>query len=414
MRIECRYSGVAFYCQGFNQLKVIGQHPLMEVPVRNLISRARDWRRGNLDDTERRLLFIAMLKATDHVEFRVPAIPTKQTIESNMELLFNTLNWQEGIGDNLRLPKYRVIEDNRRIKNIGQFLANCNDEKRIWDGKTDEWRLVAKLQRREDALLRLLRSPLKATAYLRKLARWVVDASGAPGYAKEDWVELFSTENDLDIWAIPTVDIEEMLEWMQDHLQYGGIVASHAFRHVYELLEKNKKGIKYSLMDDDSEEAKHKYLNWDNNPFLILDEEPDLSVDTEDVEFDELTEAAEREKNRRHYGDEFRGKSRDQVSAEFEESNKRRIIGLAPIAEPRRENYPTQVAYIKDFAAYRIAVRELKKQQEEDQKKREAILLKQREAGATEKLDLPFSDIDPETDNIINIANARARSSKDE
>lgn len=418
MRIQCRFSGVSFYCQGYNQLKVMGEHPLMQVPVRTLLSRAADWSRDTLDDTERRILFVALLKASELVEFRVPAVPTKQTIETNMELLLKTVSWKEGIGDSLRLPKYRVTENNYRIKNIGTFLRNWDDEKREWDGKTAEWRLREKLQRREDALNRIIRNAQKAGDYLKKLARWTMDASAAPQYIKDTWVEMFSTEDDVEIWNMPTVDIEELLEHLQGHLTYGSTAANAAFRRVYDLLDKNKKGINFSLMDEDDEEKKRNYQSYADNPFLIW-EEPEFlegsreGEEREDVGRD-LLDQAERERNRRLFGDEFKGKSSAQVDAEFARSNERRIISLAPIAEPKRENYPGQVPYIKALASYRIAVRELKKQQEEDSKKREEALKRQKEEGSTEKLDIPFSDIDTETSNIVNILRERARSAKDE
>jgi len=412
MHITCRYSGVNFLCQGFGKLKYTGQHPMMEVPVNRLISRARDWLKGDLDETERRILFVALLKATDCVEFRVPAIPSKQTIEANMELLLETVNWLQVIGNYVHLAKYRVTEHTYRLKNIGTWLDIWQDSKRLWDGKTAEWHQRETLYRREEAFLKLIRSPLiDIRRYQKRLGQLATDAAGVPDDKKEYWVELFNLRDDEEIMNHPKVDFEEMLVWFQDHLKIGSTVTNKIFSIVYDLIKKREGGIEGLIGLEDSDNARMralKHQDLTHNKYIIFEE------NDEENEEDEFEAEVRREKNRRLFGDEFAGLSQQQITERIAAENRKRVMKLAPVKMPVRENYASKLEFLTDLSAWNIAQREYQKQQEEVTKKQEE-LKRERDALSQENtLDLPFRDIDPEVDNIINLTARRAEGSKDE
>lgn len=411
MRITCQYSGVTFQCQGFGRLRVTTQHPIMDIPSRTLVSRARDWLKGELDETERRLLFVALLKASDCFEFRVPAIPSKQTIESNMEFLLETVYWVKDIGDFLRLPKYRITEYTSRLKNIGTWLNIWHEAKRNYENKIIDREQRDFLDRKEEAFNRLIRSPLvQFKRYQKQLGRWAVDAAGAPEVKKEAWVELFNLRDNEDIMSIEKHDLQEMVVFLQDNLKIGGLVTTKIFSHMYELLQKRSAGIEGLIGLEDSDtvrERARRQQEFINNPFIILEDE-----DLEDE--DEYEKEVTREKNRRLFGDVFAGKSETTVNAEIEAENKKRIIRLAPKDKPEEREYPDKVSYLKAFAAWRIAHREYEKQQAEILQRQQLLAATKNERDEDNTLELPFSEIDEEESNIIKLTARRAGEAKDE
>lgn len=404
MRITCQYSGVTFQCQGFGRIKVVTHHPIMDLPSRTLVSRAPDWLKGELDETERRLLFVALLKASNCFEFRVPAIPSKQIIESNMEFLLETVHWVQDIGDYLRLPKYRVTEYTRGLKNIGTWLNIWHETKRNYNLRITSYEQREIFDRKEESFNRLIRNQLvQFKRYQKQLGRWAVDASGAPDSKKEHWVEMFNFRDDEDIMNIDKPDLQEMIVFLQDNLKIGGRVTTRVFSHVYELMRKRDGGIEGLIGAEDTETAKERarrQQDLENNPWIIIEDE-----DLEDE--DEYERQAEREKNRRLFGDVFAGKSEAAVTAEIEVENRRRVIRLAPKEKPVEKDYADKVSYLKAFAAWRIAVRETEKQQQ---------LLKavKEERSEVNTMELPFSEIDEEVSNIITLTARQAKGAKDE
>jgi hypothetical protein len=264
MQIICRYSGLSFQSTSFMQLKVLeGSHPIMSVDPRILLSRARDWADGNLNEVEKKLLFIALLKSTDLVEFRRPAYPTNQTIQRNMEYLLRTLAWRHATGPKFLLPKFVVDKGTQDLKSVPAWLDKWNDERDYFLSRQGHWELREKIQLREAAMQRLLGKDRKTPSFYKNLARWVIEVSDAPKVVEELWTNIFLLDTDVKIWAADTEVIQELLKYMINNIDAGSIFANLAFKHIRSILIKNQGGLEYglgmtSISDLDIEDIKSK------------------------------------------------------------------------------------------------------------------------------------------------------------
>lgn len=350
MRIKCRYSGVEFVASGFNDLYITGSHPLMNVDLITLLARARDWAEGKLTNTEHRVLFIALLKSTELVEFHRAAIPSDAVIAKNMEALIRTMAWKGKLGELLPLPKYAVTNDTYRLVNIHQWIRRCNEAKNDWENKDAVWERREELRLREERLIKLIRTPTKQLSFYQgMLGRWILEASNAPKAMHEYWLQLLRLKEYRDIWAASRTDIEELLEHMEDNLPAGSIIADVAFKHVRKLREINVGGVEFGIGMDD-ENASLDYAAMRNNPFILIEE--------------------------------------------IEEHNTFVAASLASKEEPKLEEFESKGLYLKAVARWRMAQRLLSEN--------ERLAAKQKELDfEAEVVQDAFSEIDPEASQEI-------------
>lgn len=332
MKILCEYSGVDFYTRDFLNMRVSGIHPLFSLPSSSLLSRAGDWGQGKLSPEECRILFIALLHSTDHLDFHTAALPTNQTIQYHMQKVFHTVGWYHTLDmKNMILPKYAVNHATRDLKNIGLWLDSWNEIKDDWiNGQTKSAQSRRKLERlaiREESLSRLIKSySKKSEDYAWRLAAWALDASDDPEEhpiskdLKEYWTTLFKLRGN-SIYLASTNDLDEMVEHMEKYLPHGDIFSHAVLKHVRALLFKNKSG-DFGLGIPTGTDLTEMH----NNPYKIV--EDDIEIHNVDV-----------------------------------------VIASAPEEEPRKSDYPDLVSFIRAKAAFYLKNKknELQKRLEEEQ-----------------------------------------------
>jgi len=96
MQILCAYSSITFTVEHFPGTLSSREsyHPVFDMPQKRLLSNLGKWSSGGLTPTDSYLMFLAVLRSTDLVDFRVPAIRTEKTdatIAQNMEALCRTV-----------------------------------------------------------------------------------------------------------------------------------------------------------------------------------------------------------------------------------------------------------------------------------------------------------------------------------
>lgn len=293
----------------------------MHIPTKNLLGRAGEWGRGELDSTERRLLFVALLKSTDLVDFRCPAAPPTNIIQTYMELLIKCVNWKEIAEERMPLPRFAITHETRELTNVGHWLGAWNDARRDWENRGATWAFKEKLRLREKALLRLIQSPGKTTnSFAGTLSKWALEASNAPSGIREYWTSLFHLRDNLDIYKASTTDLEELLEWMQDNLQVGSLYSFKTFEHLHNIMKINKGGLTYGLGMGSDEEDFDPISN-SQAPFTIIRD----SIETYNMEM---------------------------------------AAALAPELEPKKEQFNSIVDYLRAKARWTLAQAQLTKQQQ--------------------------------------------------
>lgn len=364
MRVLCKYSGVEFTAQHFNQLFLKSSqtaHPIMYVDTKTLLSRTADWSNASLSTEEEKLLFVALLKSTDLVEFRRAANPSAQTVKRNMDRLLLTVGWRHATGDSFPVPKFAIDNYTADLISIPAWLDAWNDAKRDWETKGISWSLSQKLALREAALIKLLRSPSrKEDTYARTMAKYVLEVTQAPSYILAYWTELFCLREDKKIWDIPTKDFMELWDWLELHLDTTTLIGGDAKRRIKRLIEINMKGIAGSIgMDDESFFQHHSPTS-------------------------EFTNESVRE-GRGFSGAKFtllETKSSRPISvlssslpnfSSVEEHNIQVILAKAPKEKPTPEAFSSRVEYLRAVANYDIAKRYLDKQAIEEKKRKEKL-----------------------------------------
>lgn len=330
MRIVCHYSGVSLRMEKFNNLKIEGsyaKHPIMAVPTPILLLLKQDWMKGKLDDLECRLLFVALLKSTDLVEFRTAALPSLSNIQKNMISLFKLVEMKWITSDAIPLSHLAVNFDNRYITNVDNWINAVMEEKLSWEMRKGDLAKIQQRRYREQQILKAIRSPYrKLSSYQHLIAKWVVDIVEPPHPEKvERWTRILRAREDYEIWSFNPLDIEELSNEMKDKLPFGTLQSHQAFQIIDTIQKKNRYKLNYfslGLTDEDSDEKGYT---------IIGGEDGDEKEDTEQANIDAITETA-------------------------------------PQEEPQQANYKTKVEFWVAYSKWNIAQRELavrKKKQEE-------------------------------------------------
>lgn len=257
MKILCRYSGLSFTATAFGTMSFQAEHPIMNAPVSVLLSRSKDWSQGLLLPGEKRLLFIAALKATELVTFEAPANPSPQTIALNMERLLKALAWTAYIGSKVHLPRYVVNEETSNLRNIHNWIIELGNARNEF--YTSYWSptLRNKIERREEALSRLINSATRnERTYARTLADWVLTATGADVNLAKDtcdhWRDIFMIRGN-EYLRFSLVDMDEVLDYMNEKIPtkyMGTSFATAAYKHIHTIMRRKSNGDFFGLLED--------------------------------------------------------------------------------------------------------------------------------------------------------------------
>lgn len=324
MEVYCQYSGISYKAELFSsKMKIEAVHPIFYAPVKSLINRSVDWTNGRLNEKERRLLFLALLNHTGLVRFKVTATPSDTTIQLNMELLLKFIAWRSDIQSSaIKFPEYAINGSTKDLINIRQWLNSNFDIIQAWKTNYAKEYLRRSLATKEGALERAIKSSLRPSERLPgMLAKWSLEASNAPKELHELWTSLFKLKGIQVYEPQYTNDLSELLEHLETHLvdSLGTIYATQALAHVRKIVIANRNGISFGLGMETMEELEANIAN----PFRIIEE----STETH---------------------------------------NREVAISLAPAHEPKKDQYPNVVSFLRAKAAWTLA---------QSAKNREAMML---------------------------------------
>jgi len=310
VKITCQYSGITYDVTGFGSTSLTYIHPIFTAETKWLLSRMGTWAAQKYTEEESKLLFLALLHSTELVEFRHAAYPENNTVQLNIEPLARFIGWSSGLSRAaIVLPKFVIQHDNRKLENIRYWIRTWQDARKAFEDGYVKYERDKKLHDKEVALERLIRNSAKQVQdYAGLLATWAMQAGTAPKALHDYWRSLFCLKG-ISIYNAKQIDLEELLEHMEEHLEHGSIYSHATLTHLRTLVKKNKAGLNYGLGITDEE-------------FNVLEASP------------------------------FRI-----VEGSVEEHNMEVIIASAPNEEPQANNYPSRVAYLRAKAAWGLAQR---------------------------------------------------------
>lgn len=317
MKVICRYSGVEFRAEHFN-FTSIGEHPLYSLPIEKLLGLFRIWvnsdiEAAKLSQTETKMLFIAFMKATDLIDFTVPASPDYELTIRFMPKIVEFVIFRQTIPDvEIRFPRISINELTRSCRNMSDWLDVWFTRKADYMISHRQEYLNQKLQQSEEILMKLIKSPMGDQARkIGRLAQWALIASDAPKHMHEKWTGLFKLKG-LELFKADTDDLENLLGYMETKLPTGGMFAFETLRHLRELFARNSKGIFYNLSDgDDSLDP----FELEKNPWRFIEDD-------------------------------------------LETINIKVAAAAAPLSEPVLSEYPNKVAYLQAKARFNLALSE--------------------------------------------------------
>lgn len=252
MKIFCSWSGIEFQVSTFtHKASVSGIHPIFYASARQLYNRQADWYYGRLNDDECRLLFCALLKATELVEFQTTCCPSVSIVQKNIEKLFRFINWKmDSIYSNAHFPHYIVRLSNANLNNIAEYL---NELLAFLDPayyRQQLRRSNSSAITKEAVLERFIKSNvLKSPAAFRaSIARWFLQAADVPERLHEEWSRLLQYDYyDFQLYKEHPDSFESMLYWAEEKLDHGTISSNTLLKHLRELQLANANGMEYFL-----------------------------------------------------------------------------------------------------------------------------------------------------------------------
>lgn len=322
MKILCAYSSIEFTCEHFpgSLHSRESYHPIFSVPQKKLLAYLGKWSAGELTSIDSYLLFLALLRSSDLVEFRVPAIRTPDTdsiIALNMESLCKSLARLNTVHSPSTIFSHYVISpDTRTLENVKYWIENWQDNHRDFlDGYVDT-NTAAKLRVREAALERLIKNPHKPiSAYSSQISDWAAIAGSFPSFqlvnpltklsstCADYWKDLIiKCSKEESIFAIRRRDLEELLEHCEEHIPIGSIFSNALFKILRHALERQKNFLGLGDMDISK------------STYTILG-----------------------------------------ASDTVEDANLKAMVDSAPESEPTPEQYPTKFLYLKAKLRYDMA-----------------------------------------------------------
>lgn len=260
-KLICSKSGLSFNVEHLHSpfLTSTYEHPMFHVPQHRLISLAGAWAAQKMSAEESYLLYLSLLDSTSLIKWRSPAsfTPTVESIvASNMTGLLSIISKINLIKHpSFTLPSFVISGDTANLSNSGHWIQSWITNYHEWydsylDSHTRE-ELKEKLDFREEALQRLIKSAVPTEKYAGILAEWAAIAgefpthttphykSGQPVELRDYWKHIIRSAADDDkIWQFPRADIVELIDHCEDKIKHGNIYAHKLMAHLRSGLRK--------------------------------------------------------------------------------------------------------------------------------------------------------------------------------
>lgn len=252
-KVLCSISGIEFDVPHFkiHLTSRESNHPIFDVDYQRLNPLIIKCIDQELSDTENYLLYLAVFKHSNLLEFRSPAIQTAdiqsviaQSIIPLAEIVSKIQEYKNPITNGLLvLPKLSITPDTNDFLESAEWI-------KIWEqcfkDYHDNYKTQTELQKiahKESLLECKIRDRTKdISTYAHQLASWAAAAGKFPqfdaglgsnilGGAKMSlssyWQHIIkSCAKTESIWEIPDADIIELIEHCEEHIEHGSIYAA--------------------------------------------------------------------------------------------------------------------------------------------------------------------------------------------
>lgn len=327
-KILCAISGIQFSCDHVPMYLQSREahHPIFNLPTPKLLGLYGKWIKQELTEIDSYLLFLALLDSTELMRWTIPAqrnAHTSSIVANNMSQLVHVIGQIDTIKHpSFALAQISISSETKTLENVKHWIESWSAA--IVDFK-DGYRLSYALQEknrklisRENHLSKLIKDQSRdPVEYARIVAQWAAVAgefpengttpnplTGTRTSISDYWKDIITyCLKEEKMFSIPATDIHELIEHCEDNIDHGSIYA-HTLMSILRTSIKKQKDF-FGLGD----------FNLPAGPmFRILD-----------------------------------------GNANIEDANKLSMIAAAPTSEPRKEQYPNLIGYLRAKAKWDMA-----------------------------------------------------------
>lgn len=320
-KILCGISGIEYTCEHFPVYLTRREtyHPVFSIPPKKLWKYLPKWQAGELTTTDSYLLFLAFLNATDKIHWDFPCKRTENTdsiVAQNMESLAAAVSEIFSLPEAAQelFPQYVVTGETATLGNVKLLIQGWHSAYEDFKNGLREERLSSDLRKKEIVLEKLIKSVhIPPEKYAHILGEWAEIAGNFPQFPIAHpiqkinvpisvyWKELIQKcYNMVSLIQYPAADLKELLDHCEENIDVGSI-------YSYQLFSTLRDG-----------------MGRINDFFGI----GDLGLSATNPGFQIISETG----NAQHA---------------VEKANLDILKATAPTSEPRRIDYPSELAYIR-------------------------------------------------------------------
>lgn len=261
MRATCKYTGLQLTSSsGFARWCVLSEHPIFNVSLDELIQLAAIEWSPEMFMLDKKLLVLAIAKncelitwGSDEANSRelVYATPANKAIESSIQPLLQIAGWidfQRSVNKHSNYPSYLITTETATMDNFSVML-NDIILSRDYTEKTErrEHRLICLENNARNLSAKCVIGANKEKTLLSTTAEWAMmvteealNAERVNVSIRNYWKKLLMTSaTEARAKGFSLADIEELHEFLTNHLPHGSVIAHDVIAHTQRLLSVN-------------------------------------------------------------------------------------------------------------------------------------------------------------------------------
>lgn len=322
-KVTCAISGIRFSCDYLDCLNITNEagfmHPIFAAEHNTLHLLYSKHCKGKLNTRDSYLLFMAFLHSSEQIEWRQPAnidphsLSGRQLVENNITQLVSALEQTAYIRHpSFSQPAFIVTENSADLRQIPNWIKSWQENVLdFYTCKASE-REQQTLQKIENKLSYLILSGESPERFAHVIAKWADKTAGFPTDKAELWKKTIQSCFSINkMFNTPLVLLKEIKDYCECNIDVGSI-------HFHSLSGVLKEGIR-------------RHVDYLGGSSLAL------SYTLLDPITTTLEGKARREEERK-------GDAELQV-----------ILAKAPSIYPKKEDYTSNLDFIKAKLAYRVA-----------------------------------------------------------
>lgn len=237
----CSVSGLKIGCSHFPIYleNREAHHPIFDASQRVLFGFTSKWAGNSLTPTDSYLLYVALLRSTNRIFFRIPARycerQTDALVANNMEKLLVTISRMNSISVPGEIfSSVAISNDSATLESSPHWIDNWNENYEEFKDNYSFASSVKRLTIREAALEKMIKSPhIPVSDYAGILAKWASVAGQFPqGNTLVDginiplcdyWESLIIAAAKKQFTSIPSRELAELIEHCEIEIPAGSI-----------------------------------------------------------------------------------------------------------------------------------------------------------------------------------------------